>query len=79
MHKGFLQHLQLALSAQTHSPFTTMPALFPVALAALWPYLSFSGYTGISVPASKQLKKDSLRLYREKGTCLSLKKLAYAF
>lgn len=42
MHKGVPRRLQLSLSAQTHSSFTTMAALFPVALAALWPYLSLS-------------------------------------
>lgn len=37
MHKGVPWRLQLSLSAQTPSSFTTMPALFPVALATLRP------------------------------------------
>lgn len=42
MHKGVPWRLQLSLSVQTPSSFTTMPALFPVALATLRPGLSLS-------------------------------------
>ncbi len=42
MHKGVPWRLQISLSAQTLSSFTTMPALFPVALATLRPGLSLA-------------------------------------
>lgn len=55
MHKGVPWRLQLSLSAQTSSSFTTMPALFLVALATLWP----AGPSTTRLPPSLPLSRDT--------------------
>ena len=67
MHKGVPWRLQLSLSVQTPLSFHHHACTVPCCLGnpTARP-LSLCGYTGTSVRAPEQLKKDSLRLCREK-------------